>query len=71
MSLKGRKSDKLRDLEINKITYMVDCLKAKIKDNEPITEEDKMEILTEIEQSVNTIIGYNDSLSAEPIEHLE
>lgn len=71
MSLKEKKSDKLRDLEINKIIYMVDCLKSKIKAKEPITEEDKQELLSEIEHSVNTIIGYNDSLKNAPSEEFE
>lgn len=59
MSLKNRKAGKLKDLELNKIAFIVECLKEKVKNNEPVTEEDKKEVLQEIESSINVIMSYN------------
>ena len=59
MSLKNRKAGKLKDLELNKIVFIVECLKEKVKNNEPVTEEDKKEVLQEIESSINVIMSYN------------
>lgn len=71
MSLKEKKSDKLKTLEINKISYMVDCLKEQVGAKEPVTEEDKAEFMTEVEQCINTIMSYNRTLNTEPIERLD
>lgn len=71
MSLKEKKSDKLKTLEINKISYMVDCLKEQVNEKQPITEEDKAEFMSEVEQCINTIMSYNGTLNAEPIERIE
>lgn len=68
MSLKSRKSAKLRDLEITKITLMVDALKEKVKSGEPVSETDKKELLNDIGSSIDTIISYNPEHSAEPEE---
>lgn len=68
MNIKARKANKLKELEISKISYMIDCLKEKVKAQEPITEEDKAEILSDIEQGLTTIMSYNKYLNAEPEE---
>lgn len=60
MSLKSVKATKLKESEMNKIQLYVDCLKEKMKANEPITEADKAELLSDIGNSLDIIMSYQD-----------
>ena len=60
MSLKSVKATKLKESEMSKIQLYVDCLKEKMKANEPITEADKAELLSDIGTSLDIIMSYQD-----------
>lgn len=59
MSLKAQKSKKLKEMELQKISFMVDCLKEKVKNEEEVTTEDKQEFLDDVGASIDTIISFN------------
>lgn len=62
MSLKAQKSKKLKEMELQKISFMVDCLKEKVKNEEAVTPEDKQEFLDDVGASIDTLISFNDEI---------